>query len=99
MNRDAATDNRSMVVVFIFTLPSALAQNIGTMLIARLVSLLLPRLSYLDLLGHPLTIASVHQLAGTASSAPMTNCGGTLSDIWAVEERGIPMAVFSATLL
>lgn len=39
------------------------------------------------------------QLAGTASSAPMTNVGGTMSDIWAVHERGIPMAIFSATIL
>ncbi|KAJ9098900.1 hypothetical protein QFC19_006239 [Naganishia cerealis] len=64
----------SMFFYFIFTLPSALAQNIGTMLVCRLI-------------------------AGTASSAPMTNVGGTIADIWDASERGIPMAVFSLTIL
>ncbi|GHJ86014.1 hypothetical protein NliqN6_2416 [Naganishia liquefaciens] len=63
----------SMFFYFIFTLPSALAQNIGTMLVCRLI-------------------------AGTASSAPMTNVGGTIADIWDASERGVPMAVFSLTI-
>ncbi|KAJ9123324.1 hypothetical protein QFC22_001523 [Naganishia vaughanmartiniae] len=63
----------SMFFYFIFTLPSALAQNIGTMLVCRLI-------------------------AGTASSAPMTNVGGTIADIWDASERGTPMAVFSLTI-
>ncbi|KAJ9094569.1 hypothetical protein QFC20_006884 [Naganishia adeliensis] len=63
----------SMFFYFIFTLPSALAQNIETMLICRLI-------------------------AGTASSAPMTNVGGTIADIWDADERGIPMGVFSLTI-
>jgi hypothetical protein len=29
----------------------------------------------------------------------MTNVGGSIADIWAVEERGIPMAFFSAAIL
>lgn len=63
----------SIFLYFIFTLPSCLAQNIGTMLAGRLI-------------------------AGISASAPMTNVGGTIADIWNVEERGIPMAVFSGTI-
>lgn len=37
-------------------------------------------------------------IAGIASSAPMTNVGGTISDLWDTKERGFPMAVFSGTL-
>jgi multidrug resistance protein len=33
---------------------------------------------------------------GVAFSAPMTLVGGTLADLWRNEERGIPMAAFSA---
>ncbi|KAK4635459.1 Major facilitator superfamily multidrug transporter NAG3 [Fulvia fulva] len=33
---------------------------------------------------------------GVAFSAPMTLVGGTLADLWKNEERGVPMAVFSA---
>ncbi|KAK5136535.1 hypothetical protein LTR08_002879 [Meristemomyces frigidus] len=33
---------------------------------------------------------------GIAFSAPMTLVGGTLSDLWRSEERGVPMAAFSA---
>lgn len=29
----------------------------------------------------------------------MTNVGGTIADIWSVEERGIPMALFSGMIL
>lgn len=35
-------------------------------------------------------------LGGLAISAPMTLVGGTLSDLWRNEERGVPMAAFSA---
>ncbi|OCF37278.1 spermine transporter [Kwoniella heveanensis BCC8398] len=44
------------------------------------------------------TMLAGRMLAGIASSAPMTNVGGTISDIWAVEDRGIPMAVFSCAI-
>lgn len=37
-------------------------------------------------------------IAGIAASAPMTNVGGTLSDIWAPHEKGFPMAIFSAMI-
>lgn len=33
---------------------------------------------------------------GIAFSAPMTLVGGTLADLWRTEERGVPMAAFSA---
>ncbi|WFC95942.1 hypothetical protein MBRA1_002598 [Malassezia brasiliensis] len=58
---------------FIFTLPCALAPNIGTLLVCR-------------------------QIAGLAASVPMTNVGGTISDIWTPAEKGIPMALFSSVL-
>ncbi|ESK91681.1 mfs polyamine transporter [Moniliophthora roreri MCA 2997] len=63
----------SIFFYFIFTLPSALAQNPATLVVGR-------------------------QLAGIAASAPMCNVGGSIADIWSVEERGIPMAVFSFTI-
>ncbi|KAG6811080.1 hypothetical protein H0H93_014585, partial [Arthromyces matolae] len=37
-------------------------------------------------------------LAGISASAPMCNVGGSVADIWAVEERGLPMALFSGTI-
>ncbi|KAG7096278.1 hypothetical protein E1B28_003726 [Marasmius oreades] len=63
----------SMFFYCIFTLPSALAHNAATLVIAR-------------------------QIAGLAASAPMCNVGGSIADIWSVEERGIPMAFFSFTI-
>ncbi|KAL4399740.1 transmembrane transporter [Malassezia pachydermatis] len=58
---------------FIFTLPSAVAPNLATLLASRMI-------------------------AGLAASVPMTNVGGTLSDIWKPEEKGLPMAIFSSVL-
>ncbi len=58
-----------MAVVFV--IPSAVAKNIGTLLVCRLID-------------------------GIAFSAPMTLVGGTLADLWRNEERGVPMAAFSA---
>ncbi|KAL0579081.1 hypothetical protein V5O48_002923 [Marasmius crinis-equi] len=63
----------SMFFYFIFTLPSAVADNVTTLVVAR-------------------------QIAGLAASAPMCNVGGSIADIWSVEERGIPMAIFSFTI-
>ncbi|KAG5636686.1 hypothetical protein H0H81_007147 [Sphagnurus paluster] len=63
----------SIFLYFIFTLPSALAKNAATLVVAR-------------------------QIAGIAAAAPMSNVGGTISDIWAIEDRGMPMALFSGTL-
>lgn len=82
----------SMFFYFIFTLPSALAHNIGTMLVCRLVSNNCTQ-------EVPQTLSFHSQIAGTASSAPMTNVGGTIADIWDAHERGTPMAVFSLTIL
>ena len=61
----------TLAVAVIFTIPCAVAKNIGTLLVCRLID-------------------------GIAFSAPMTLVGGTLSDLWRNEERGIPMAAFSA---
>ncbi|KAG6853492.1 hypothetical protein C0991_004038 [Blastosporella zonata] len=44
------------------------------------------------------TLVIGRQLAGIAASAPMSNVGGTIADIWAMEDRGMPMAIFSGTL-
>ncbi|KAK7050034.1 hypothetical protein VNI00_005466 [Paramarasmius palmivorus] len=63
----------SLFFYFIFTLPSALAQNAATLVVGR-------------------------QLAGLAASAPMCNVGGSIADIWSIEERGVPMAIFSFTI-
>lgn len=42
------------------------------------------------------TLLVTRALAGIAFSAPMTLVGGTLADMWKPEERGVPMAAFSA---
>ncbi|KAI1633870.1 major facilitator superfamily domain-containing protein [Biscogniauxia mediterranea] len=42
------------------------------------------------------TLLVVRAIDGIAFSAPMTLVGGTLADLWRSEERGIPMAAFSA---
>jgi len=61
----------TIALAVIFEIPCAVAQNIGTLLVCRLID-------------------------GIAFSAPMTLVGGTLADLWKNEERGVPMAVFSA---
>ncbi|KAF2274867.1 putative MFS multidrug transporter [Westerdykella ornata] len=61
----------TLLLAVIFTIPGAVAQNIGTLLVTRC-------------------------LAGISFSAPMTLVGGTLADLWKNEERGVPMAAFSA---
>ncbi|KAK4156615.1 hypothetical protein C8A00DRAFT_12470 [Chaetomidium leptoderma] len=42
------------------------------------------------------TLIVCRTLDGIAFSAPMTLVGGTLADLWRNEERGVPMAAFSA---
>jgi multidrug resistance protein len=42
------------------------------------------------------TLLVCRALDGIAFSAPMTLVGGTLADLWRTEERGVPMAAFSA---
>ncbi|KAJ8514115.1 hypothetical protein ONZ45_g8269 [Pleurotus djamor] len=44
------------------------------------------------------TLVITRQIAGIAASAPMCNVGGSVADVWSIEERGIPMAVFSLTI-
>lgn len=61
----------TLALAVIFIIPCAVAQNIGTLIVCRLID-------------------------GIAFSAPMTLVGGTLADLWRNEERGVPMAFFSA---
>ena len=42
------------------------------------------------------TLLVARAIDGIAFSAPMTLVGGTLADLWKTEERGVPMAAFSA---
>lgn len=42
------------------------------------------------------TLLVCRAIDGIAFSAPMTLVGGTLADCWKTEERGVPMAAFSA---
>jgi multidrug resistance protein len=42
------------------------------------------------------TLLVCRMIDGIAFSAPMTLVGGTLADLWKNEERGVPMAAFSA---
>lgn len=59
----------SWFICFIFQLPIALAPNIGTILVCRLI-------------------------AGFGGSAPLTNTGGTISDLFKRNESGGIMAVY-----
>ncbi|BDD60104.1 hypothetical protein MPDQ_001934 [Monascus purpureus] len=59
----------SWFLLFIFQLPLALAPNIGTILVCRLI-------------------------AGFAGSAPLTNTGGSISDVWERNDSGGAMAVY-----
>lgn len=43
------------------------------------------------------TLIVCRTIDGIAFSAPMTLVGGTLADMWKNEERGVPMAAFSAS--
>lgn len=61
----------TLLLAVIFVIPCAVAKNIGTLIVCRLID-------------------------GIAFSAPMTLVGGTLADLWKNEERGVPMAAFSA---
>jgi hypothetical protein len=61
----------TLAMAVIFTIPGALAPNIGCLLATRFI-------------------------AGVSFSAPMSLVGGTLVDMWRNEERGVPMAAFSA---
>ena len=61
----------TLSLAVIFVIPCAVAPNIGTLLVCRLID-------------------------GIAFSAPMTLVGGTLADLWRPEDRGVPMAAFSA---
>ncbi|KAI9158177.1 putative multidrug resistance protein [Paramyrothecium foliicola] len=61
----------TLFVAVVFIIPCAVAENVETLLVCRLID-------------------------GIAFSAPMTLVGGTLADLWKNDERGVPMAVFSA---
>jgi len=41
-------------------------------------------------------LITTRALSGIAFSAPLTLCGGTIADLWATQDRGVPMAAFSA---
>lgn len=45
---------------------------------------------------NPATLLVCRAIDGIAFSAPMTLVGGSLADLWKTEERGVPMAAFSA---
>ncbi|KAL0255068.1 hypothetical protein SLS55_009596 [Diplodia seriata] len=59
----------SWLLLVIFQIPLALAPNIGTVIVCRL-------------------------LQGFFGSAPLTNTGGTVSDLWARNECGSAMAIY-----
>jgi hypothetical protein len=44
------------------------------------------------------TLVVGRALAGISASAPMTVIGGTIADMWDLEYRGLPMALFSGTV-
>lgn len=85
----------SMAFFFIFTIPCAVAQNVETLIVWWVSAVSFP--PHLRSLADPLCICS-RFLAGLGASAPMTNAGGTIGDVWAVNERGNKMAAFSSIL-
>lgn len=44
------------------------------------------------------TLLAARMISGLAASVPMTNVGGSISDMWVVEEKGNPMNIFSSVL-
>jgi MFS family permease len=42
------------------------------------------------------TLIILRFLAGTAGSSPLTNAGGTVSDVFDAGQRGLGMAIFAA---
>ncbi|KAM0748673.1 MFS polyamine transporter [Meredithblackwellia eburnea MCA 4105] len=44
------------------------------------------------------TLVVCRLIAGLFASAPMCNVGGSIGDIWKIEDRGVPMAIFSGTI-
>lgn len=42
------------------------------------------------------TLIILRFLAGTAGSSPLTNAGGTVSDVFSAGQRGLGMAVFAS---
>jgi MFS family permease len=42
------------------------------------------------------TLIILRFLAGTAGSSPLTNAGGTVSDLFNAKQRGLGMAVFAS---
>lgn len=60
----------TLAFAVIFIIPCAVAQNIGTLIVCRLID-------------------------GLAFSAPMTVIGGSLADMWTVDQRGVAMSIFS----
>ena len=59
----------SWFILVIFQIPLALAPNIGTVIVCRLIQ-------------------------GFGGSAPLTNTGGTISDLWERNASGGPMAIY-----
>ncbi|KAI5841257.1 MFS multidrug transporter [Tricharina praecox] len=83
--------------------------GIGPMAFAPMSEILGRRIIYVTTLGVSVlfiipcalakniqTLLVCRALCGIAMSAPMTLVGGSLADLWKNEERGVPMAVFSA---
>jgi multidrug resistance protein len=62
----------SWFILFIFQLPLALAPNIGTVIVCRLIQ-------------------------GFGGSAPLTNTGGTVSDLWERNTSGNAMAIYGVS--
>ncbi len=78
----------TLLVGLLFIIPGAVAKNIGTLLVARAI----------DGIGFrcvTISFLNIHKI-DKKRSAPMTIVGGTLADLWRNEERGVPMAAFSA---
>lgn len=82
----------TLLVGIVFIIPAAVSKNIATILVARAIDGIGFRyVSQATSYG-----SEAHVCARNRFSAPMTIVGGTLADLWRNEERGVPMAAFSA---
>ncbi|KIW03165.1 uncharacterized protein PV09_05807 [Verruconis gallopava] len=105
----AATFHVSREVVFLSITVFVIGFGVGPMIFAPLSEILGRRIIYGTTLLVALvftipcavsknigTLLACRAVDGIAFSAPMVLVGGTLADLWKNEERGVPMAVFSA---
>jgi hypothetical protein len=79
----------TLFVAVIFIIPCAVATNVATLVVCRLIDGIA--------FSAPMTLGAYSLYTHQNNSVTDTFLvGGTLADLWRAEERGVPMAAFSA---